>query len=65
MLLSRNIWEQVNFQWDDDVVRFVLDQYDENDIYNLLLAHWNNSLWVDMSVLIYRQASTFFTQKLV
>jgi hypothetical protein len=24
-------WEQVNFQWDDDEVRFVLDQHAELD----------------------------------
>jgi hypothetical protein len=27
-------WEQVNFQWDDDEVRFVLDQYAEFDFYS-------------------------------
>jgi hypothetical protein len=26
--------EQVNFQWDDDDVRFVLDQYAEFDFYS-------------------------------
>ena len=26
--------EQVNFQWDDDEVRFVLDQHAELDFYN-------------------------------
>ena len=31
--------EQVNFQWDDDDVRFVLDQNAELDF----IAHWNNS----------------------
>ena len=30
-------WKQVNFQWDDDEIHFVLDQ------------HWNNSLQIDMS----------------
>jgi len=24
-------WEQVNFQWDDDEVRFILDQHSELD----------------------------------
>ena len=24
-----SLWEQVNFQWDDDEVRFVLDQQSE------------------------------------
>ena len=36
--------EQVNFQWDDDDVRFVLDQNAELDF----IAHWNNSLRLDM-----------------
>ena len=27
-------WEQVNFQWDDDEVRFVLDQHTELDFYS-------------------------------
>ena len=27
-------WEQVNFQWDDDEVRFVLDQHAELDFYS-------------------------------
>jgi hypothetical protein len=26
--------EQVNFQWDDDEVRFVLDQHAESDFYS-------------------------------
>ena len=34
-------------QWNDDDVRFVLDQIAELNFY-LLLAHWNNSLRVDM-----------------
>jgi hypothetical protein len=37
--------EQVSFQWDDDEVRFVLDQHAELDFYS---AHWNNSPWVVM-----------------
>jgi hypothetical protein len=41
-------WEQVNFQRDDDEVRFVLDQHAELDF--IVLAHWNNSLRVDMSL---------------
>jgi hypothetical protein len=36
------------FQWNDDDVRFVLDQHAELNFY-ILLAHWNNSLRVDMS----------------
>ena len=29
------LWrEQVNFQWDDDEVHFVLDQHDEFDFYS-------------------------------
>jgi hypothetical protein len=39
--------EQVNFQGDDDEVRFVLDQHAE---FFLVLAHWNNSPRVDMSL---------------
>jgi hypothetical protein len=27
-------WEQVNFQWDDDDVHFVLDQHAELDFYS-------------------------------
>jgi hypothetical protein len=27
-------WEQVNFQWDDDEVSFVLDQQAELDLYS-------------------------------
>ena len=30
-------WEQVNFQWDDDEVRFVLDQHTELDFYSASL----------------------------
>ena len=40
--------EQVNFQWDDEV-RFVLDQKAKLDFY-IVLAHWNNSPRVDMSL---------------
>ena len=40
--------EQVNFQWDDDEVRIVLDQHAELDF--KVLAHWNNSPRVDMSL---------------
>ena len=29
-------WEQVNFQWDDDDVHFVLDQHTDLDIYNAI-----------------------------
>jgi len=38
---------QVNFQCDDDEVRFVLDQH-LSWIF-IVLAHWNNSLWIYMS----------------
>ena len=27
-------WEQVNFQWNDDDIRFVLDQHTEVDLYS-------------------------------
>ena len=40
--------EQVNFQWDDDEVRFVLENT-QSWIF-IVLAHWKNSLWVDMSL---------------
>jgi hypothetical protein len=30
-------WEQVTFQWDDDEIRFVLDQHAELDF--IVLAH--------------------------
>ena len=33
-LLAISFWEQVNFQWDDDEVRFVLDQHTELDFYS-------------------------------
>jgi hypothetical protein len=33
--------EQVNFQWDDDKVHFVLDQHAELDF--IVLTHWNDS----------------------
>ena len=39
---------QGNFQWDDDEVRFVLDQHAELNF--IVLAHWNNSVRVDMSL---------------
>jgi hypothetical protein len=42
-------WEQVNFRWADDEVRFVLDQHAELDFF-IVLAHWNNSPQVDMSL---------------
>ena len=38
----------VTFQWDDDKVRFVLDQRAELDF--IVLAHWNNSPRIDMSL---------------
>jgi hypothetical protein len=40
--------EQVNFLWDDDDVRFVLDQHAELDF--IVLGHWNNSKREDMSL---------------
>ena len=40
--------EQVIFQWDDDEVRFVLDQHAELDLYSATSSHWNNmSLHLD------------------
>ena len=39
--------EQVNFQWDDDEVRFVLDQHAELDF--IELAHCDNSPLIDTS----------------
>ena len=41
-------WGIVNFQWDDDEVRIVLDQHTELDF--KVLAHWNNSPRLDMSL---------------
>ena len=35
-----------NFRWDNDEVRFVLDQHDLLDFYS---AHWNNSPQIDTS----------------
>jgi hypothetical protein len=29
-------WEQVNFQWNDDEVHFVLDQHAESDFYSAI-----------------------------
>jgi len=46
MYLSRR--EQGNFQWNDDEVRFVLDQHAELDF--IVLAHRNNSPLLDMSL---------------
>jgi hypothetical protein len=40
--------EQVNVQWDDDEVRFVLDQHAELDLYSA--STQNNSSRVDMSL---------------
>jgi hypothetical protein len=35
IILDENFWrEQVNFQWDDDEVHFVLDQHAELDFYS-------------------------------
>ena len=42
-------FQQVNFQWDDDEVRFVLDQNPELEFF-IVLAHWNNSLQIYMSL---------------
>ena len=36
--------EQVNFQWDNDEIRFVLDQHDELDIYSETTVRANQSL---------------------
>jgi hypothetical protein len=41
-------WEQVNLQWDDDEVIFVLDQHAYSWI-SIVLAHRNNSSQIDMS----------------
>jgi hypothetical protein len=41
--------EQVNLQWDDDEVRFVLDQHAELDFYSAI-DYWNNSPRIDMSL---------------
>jgi len=38
--------EQLTFQWDK--VCFVLEQHTLLDF--IVLAHWNNSSWVDMSL---------------
>ena len=38
--------EQITVQWDDNDVHFVLDQH---DVF-IVLAHWNNIPWVDMSL---------------
>jgi hypothetical protein len=47
-VISTTSWrERVNFQSDDDEIRFVLDQHAELD-FNVL-AHWNNSPRVNMS----------------
>ena len=45
VIVSRR--DQVNFQWDNDEFRFVLDQHAELDC--LVLAHLYNSPWIDMS----------------
>jgi hypothetical protein len=39
--------EQVNFQWDDDEVPFVLVQHPELYLF-IVLTHWNNSPRIDM-----------------
>ena len=31
--LAISWWEQVNFQWDDDEIHFVLDQHSQLDFY--------------------------------
>ena len=49
LVISTTSWrERVNFQSDNDEVRFVLVQHAELD-FNVL-AHWNNSPRVDMSL---------------
>jgi hypothetical protein len=46
----RNIMARTsNIQWNDDEVHFVPDQRTELDVF-LVLAHWNNSLLIDMSL---------------
>ena len=45
---AKSLREQVNFQWDGDEVRFVLDQ--QAELIFIVLAHWNNSPLVDMSL---------------
>jgi len=44
------------FQWDDDGVRFVLNQHAWIFI---VLAHWNNNPWIDMSPQIFLSQSFF------
>jgi hypothetical protein len=39
--------EKVNLKWDDDEVHFILDQHAL--LHFLVLAHWKNSLQIDMS----------------
>jgi hypothetical protein len=41
--------EQITFQWDNNDVRFVLDQHAYLDFF-IVLAYWNNSLRVDISL---------------
>ena len=41
--------ERVYFQWDDDEIRFVIDQHAEVDF--IVLAHWNNTPRIAMSPL--------------
>ena len=43
---SAKSWREVTFSWDDDEVRFVLDQHIELDL--IMLAHWNDIPRVDM-----------------
>ena len=40
-------WEQVNFQWDDNEVCFVLDQHTLSWIF-IVISHWNNSPRISM-----------------
>ena len=39
---------KLNFPWDDDEVRFVLDQ--QSSWILIVLANWNNNPWIDMSL---------------
>jgi hypothetical protein len=45
IFLATSWREQLNFPWDDDEVRFLLDQQVG---FCIVVAHWNNSLQIDM-----------------
>ena len=42
-------WEQVNFQWVDEKISFVLDQQWTRLDFFIVLAYWKDSLLMDMS----------------